>query len=74
MYVYVLSVFIELLTVELSLTLSSGLGAVFILLGCLIQQRCEDLCLVLLYLVMSYSVDIPKRPALFLREKKQGCI
>ena len=41
------------------LTLSPVLGTPFLLLGFLTQTYNEDLCLVLLYLVMLHSAEIP---------------
>lgn len=47
-----------------SLTLLPVLGTHF-LLGCLSQHGCEHLCLVLLYLPVPCSVNVPGRSVLF---------
>jgi hypothetical protein len=61
-----LSIWGRLLTVLLGvLPLLPALGTLFLLLGCLVQPRCEGMCLVLLYLLVPCSVDIPQRPGLF---------
>lgn len=47
-----------------SLTLLLALGTFFLLLGSLMQPRCEGLCLVLLCLVGPCSFAVLRRPAL----------
>lgn len=61
-----LCVTVGLLTVEAGMSLTL-LPAIFLLLGCPGQPQCEGLCLVLLYLALSWLVAFSWRPHTFLK-------
>lgn len=53
---------------DVSLTLLSVLGTIYLLLGCVVQLHSEGFCFVLLYHILSHSIVVSWKHALFLRE------